>query len=195
MAFEYAIALSGGIATGKSSATTILMLYGFRFIDADKIAHKLLDLRYRDIANIFGDKYIIDDRVNRRELGKLIFGDISKRKELEEFLHPLIYKEIEKEAIKQDKFKKPYIIDIPLFFEKKRYPIKHSIVVYASREQQIDRLISRDGFSRDEAIERIDAQMDIEEKKSKASFVIDNSKNLKNLQDECERVKGLVLEI
>ena len=195
MAFEYAIALSGGIATGKSSATTILMLYGFRFIDADKIAHKLLDLRYRDIANIFGDEYIIDDKVNRKELGKLIFANISKRKELEEFLHPLIYNEIEAQAIIQDKFKMPYIIDIPLFFEKQRYPIKHSVVVYASKEQQIDRLISRDGFNKEEAIERIDAQMNIEEKKSKASFIIDNSKNLKNLQDECERVKQLILEI
>ncbi|SHO80472.1 Dephospho-CoA kinase [hydrothermal vent metagenome] len=195
MAFEYAIALSGGIATGKSSATTILMLYGFRFIDADKIAHKLLDLRYRDIANMFGDEYIIDDKVNRRELGKLIFANQSKREELEEFLHPLIYNEIEAQATIQDKFKKPYIIDIPLFFEKNRYPIKNSIVVYASREQQIDRVISRDGFSKSEAIERIDAQMDIEEKKSKATFIIDNSKNLKHLQDECERVKQLILEI
>ncbi len=165
MAFEYAIALSGGIATGKSSATTILMLFGFRFIDADKIAHKLLDLRYRDISNMFGEEYIIDDKVNRAELGKLIFANLSKRKELEEFLHPLIYNEIEAQAIIQDKFKKPYIIDIPLFFEKQRYPIKHSVVVYASRKQQIDRLISRDGFSKDEALRRIDAQMDIEEKK------------------------------
>jgi dephospho-CoA kinase len=195
MAFEYAIALTGGIATGKSSATAILMLYGFRFIDADKIAHKLLDTHYQDIANIFGDKYIINGRVNRKELGKLIFKDISKREELENFLHPLIYNEIEKEAIKQDKFKKPYIIDIPLFFEKQRYPIKNSIVVYASREQQIDRLILRDGFNRDEAMERIDAQIDIEEKRIKASFIIDNSKNLKNLQNECERIKTLILKI
>ncbi len=194
MAFEYAIALTGGVATGKSSTTTMLMLFGFRFIDADKIAHQLLDDNATKIAEMFGQEYIKDNKVDRKPLGLLIFKDARKKKELEEFLHPLIYAKIEEEAIKQDRFKKPYIIDIPLFFETSRYPILKSIVVYATKKQQLKRLMNRDSFDEIEALRRINSQMSIDEKKDKASYIIDNSKTLKNLQDECERVKELILK-
>lgn len=194
MAFEYAIALTGGVATGKSSATTMLMLFGFRFIDADKIAHQLLDENANKIGEMFGQEYIKDSKVNRKPLGLLIFKNQEKKRELEEFLHPLIYSEIEAQAIKQDSFKKPYIVDIPLFFETSRYPISKSIVVYATPLQQLKRLIKRDNFDETEALRRINSQMSIEEKRDRASYVIDNSKTLKNLQDECERVKELILK-
>ncbi|MBN2825549.1 MAG: dephospho-CoA kinase [Campylobacterales bacterium] len=194
MAFEYAVALTGGIATGKSSATAMLMLYGFKFIDADKIAHAMLDTHAVKIGEMFGEAYLEKGKVNRKKLGGLIFGNPNKKKELENFLHPLIYNEIEAQAIKQDSFKKPYIIDIPLFFETSRYPISHSIVVYATKAQQLERLIKREGYNEDEALQRINAQMDIESKKQKATFVIDNSDDIKHLQSECERVKEEVLK-
>ena len=107
MAFEYAVALTGGIATGKSSATAMLMLYGFKFIDADKIAHAMLDSHASSIATMFGEEYLQKGKVNRKKLGVLIFANSEKKKQLEEFLHPLIYTEIEAQAIKQDKFQKP----------------------------------------------------------------------------------------
>jgi dephospho-CoA kinase len=194
MAFEYAVALTGGIATGKSSATAMLMLYGFKFIDADKIAHAMLETHALDIAAMFGEEYLEKGKVNRKKLGGLIFANQDKKKQLESFLHPLIYAEIEAQAIKQDSFKKPYIIDIPLFFETSRYPINRSIVVYATKAQQLERLMKREGFNEEEATQRINAQMDIEDKKTKATFVIDNSGDIKNLQYECERVKEEVLK-
>jgi len=194
MAFEYAVALTGGIATGKSSATAMLMLYGFKFIDADKVAHAMLDSHTAQIAQLFGQEYIEQGKVNRKKLGGLIFGNPDKKKELENFLHPLIYNEIQTQAIKLDGFKKPYIIDIPLFFETLRYPIALSIAVYATKTQQLERLMKREGYNEYEALQRIEAQMDIETKKQKATFVIDNSKDIKHLQKECERVKEEVLK-
>jgi len=194
MAFEYAIALTGGIATGKSSATAMLMLYGFKFIDADKIAHAMLDTHASSIGAMFGQEYLDNGKVNRKKLGGLIFANSEQKKQLEAFLHPLIFAEIETQAIKQDKFQKPYIIDIPLFFETSRYPITRSIVVYATKAQQLERLMKREGYDENEATQRIEAQMNIEEKKSKANFVIDNSKDIKHLQYECERVKEEVLQ-
>lgn len=194
MAFEYAIALTGGIATGKSSTTAMFMLYGFKFIDADKIAHALLDAHAHRVGEIFGEEYLSEGKVNRKKLGGLIFGNLQKKKELENFLHPLIYKAIEQEATKLDGFKKPYIIDIPLFFETARYPIAQSIVVYATKAQQLERLIKREGFATQEALDRINAQMDIEAKKQKATYIIDNSKDIKHLQSECERVKEEILK-
>ncbi len=63
--FKYAIALTGGIATGKSTVASLFMLHGFLTIDADKIAHKLLDENYLEIANIFGNKYIKNNKIIR----------------------------------------------------------------------------------------------------------------------------------
>jgi len=193
MAFEYAVALTGGIATGKSTTTMLLSLYGFRFIDADKIAHSMLDMHSAKIAQLFGDEFVSDGIVDRAKLGSLIFSDSSKRVELESLLHPLIYDEIQRLSIEQDRYQKPYIIDIPLFFEGGRYPIERSVVIYTPKAKQLERLIARDGYTQDEALKRIESQMDIEQKRQRATFVIDNSGDLKQLQRECDRVKEEIL--
>ena len=193
MAFEYAVALTGGIATGKSTATIILSLFGFRFIDADKISHSIIDTQHHQIAQLFGEDFVDDGKVNRKKLGKLIFSDRTKREALEALLHPLIYNEIERQSIEQDKHCKPYLIDIPLFFEKGNYSIAESVVVYTPKYKQLERLMSREPISRKEALERIESQMPIQEKRDNATYIIDNSGNLKHLQVECERVKEEIL--
>lgn len=192
--FKYAIALTGGIATGKSTVASLFMLHGFLSIDADKIAHKLLDIHYKDIQKLFGDEYIQDKKVLRKKLGKLIFNNIEQKRKLEEFIHPLIKKQIIQEAKVFEKQKKPYLIDIPLFFENKSYDIDKSIVVYTPKDIQIKRLINRDNCTKDEALIRIKNQMDIEDKKNLATYVIDNASDLKHLQNEVERVKNLLIE-
>jgi dephospho-CoA kinase len=153
-----------------------------------------LDANHWAIADMFGNRYVEDGKVIRKKLGNLIFNDTFEKKKLEEFLHPLIKNEIIKEASLFEEKQKPYLIDIPLFFENKNYDIKNSIVVYAPKEIQLQRLIKRDNCDDFEALGKINSQMDIEEKRSLATFIIDNSKDLKNLQNEVERVKkGLIL--
>jgi len=188
MYFKYAIALTGGIGTGKSTASSLFKLNGFKIIDADKIAHSILDNSVIEIEKLFGSQFILNNKVNRKLLGKLIFSNQDSKKELENFIHPKIYKEIEFESGKLDKFKFPYLIDIPLFFEKKTYPISKSLVIYAPKDLQISRVMKRDNFSKIEAKQRIESQMNIEEKKDLADIIIDNSKSLKHLQSEIERV-------
>jgi len=185
--FEHAIALTGGIATGKSTVCNILKLYGFSIIDADKIAHEVLEEQKDKIAEIFGKEYIKNKKVDRKSLAKLIFNDKKAKEKLEKLLHPLIKKRIEKESLKLEKYKVPYIVDIPLFYETKNYPIKKVVVVYAPKEIQLKRLTQREGYSEEEAIKRIESQIDIEEKKRLADYVIDNSKDLKHLQKEIEK--------
>ena len=193
MCFKYAIALTGSIATGKSSVATIFRSFGFDIIDVDKIAHSLLDENYLNISKLFGKEYIEDKKVNRKLLGKIIFSNREAKDKLEKLLHPLIYQEIKSLSIEKDKFKKPYIIDIPLFFETNRYPIKRTIVVYTPKDKQLHRLMIRDNSSKEEAQQRIDNQIDIEEKKLKATYLIDNSQDLKFLQEECDKVKENIL--
>jgi len=186
--FKHAIALTGGIATGKSTVCSILKLHGFLTIDADKIAHILLDRHSTKIALMFGQEFIENGKVLRKKLGKIIFSDEKEKLKLEAFIHPLIKEEIIKEAAIFEKQNKPYFIDIPLFFETMHYPIPKSLVIYTPKMLQIERLMKRDGITKEEAMTKISNQMDIEKKKTLADFVIDNSTNLKNLQKEVERV-------
>jgi len=187
--FTHAIALTGGIATGKSTVASLFMLHGFLTIDADKIAHTLLDLHHRDIEELFGKEYIENKKVVRKKLGNLIFNDEVEKKRLENFIHPLIKEEIIKKARVFELQKKPYLIDIPLFFEKQNYKIDKSLVVYVPKEIQIQRLMKRDNCTLDEAQVKMNNQMDIEKKKSLGTYIIDNSSDLPHLQNEVERIK------
>ncbi len=186
--FKNAIALTGGISTGKSTVCKILKLHGFSIIDADKIAHKLLDENSSKIAQIFGKKYVKDNKVLRKELGKIIFSNEENKLKLEALLHPLIEKEIIKQSKSLEKQNKAYFIDIPLFFEKMPYPIPKSLVVYIPKSLQVKRLMKRDNISKEEALLKISNQWDIEKKKELAHMVIDNSKDLENLKREVERI-------
>ena len=194
MAFEKATVLTGGIATGKSSVANLFLKDGFSVIDADKVAHRMLELHQDKVIELFGSEYLLDQKIDRKKLGALIFSNRDERKRLESLLHPLIYKEIERESRALDRLNLPYLIDIPLFFENEgRYPIKDIIVVYTSPEIQLERLIHRDGSTLEEAQQRIDAQVSIEEKRLKATYLIDNTKALKHLQDEYVKVRKKIL--
>ncbi len=192
MSFKYAIALTGGIATGKSTVASLMALNGMRVIDADTISHKILDASSSWVQETFGEKYVTHSKVDRTSLGSIIFSDNEARKVLEAYLHPKIRVEIEKQSIKQDGFKFPYLIDIPLFFENAGYDIEDSVVVYTPSDVQLQRFIKRNKYSQEESLKRIASQMPIEDKKQKATWVIDNSKNLKHLQQEVENFVDII---
>jgi dephospho-CoA kinase len=195
MAFQFAIALTGGIGTGKSTLSALLQLNGLRIIDADKVAHETLQQSSDEVAELFGSQYLDNGIVNRKKLGGLIFSDKSAKEKLENLLHPKIFQTIEAESEKLDKFEFPYLIDIPLFFETKRYPIEHVIVVYSPKSLQIDRVIKRDSLSKEEALHRIESQISIEKKREFATILVDNSGSLKELQSEAEKVVKKISEL
>jgi len=186
LSFKNAIALTGGIASGKSSVCSLLQMYGFKIIDADKVAHQILDMQVDKISNIFGKEYIKKKKVDRKKLGSLIFANKLERLKLEALLHPLIKEEIQKQASFCESKNVPYIVDIPLFFENKNYDIAEIVMVYCTKEQQLQRLVDRENLSKKEATDRISSQMSIDDKKSLSTFVIDNKKDLKHLQNEVE---------
>ncbi len=187
MAYEHAIVLTGGIATGKSTVSNILKTHGFEVIDADSIAKEILPLYVKEVQNIFGDRVVKEGAIDRKALGAIIFNDKSEREKLNAFLHPLIREEIFKRSQMLEEKKKPYIIDIPLYFESDGYHCKVVVVVYAPIEVQRKRLMIRENFTKEEAQKRIDAQISIEEKKVMADFLINNSFDRKFLDEEIEK--------
>ena len=194
MAFCYAVALTGSIATGKSTAGKFLANLGFEIIDADSISHIILNEQHEAIGKIFGTQLVEEGIVNRKALGNIVFSDESQRKRLEELLHPLIYQRIESLAEGLDKKKKPYLVDIPLFFEGDRYPIKKSLVIYTPIIVQEERLTLRDGSTPEETKNRMALQMSIEEKRKKADYVIDNSGTILQLEHECKRIHEEIMK-
>jgi len=195
MAFKYAIALTGSIATGKSTVASLLALNGMRVIDADTISHEILDSSVEWVRDNFGDEYISNAKVNRSKLGELVFSTPDAKKILESYLHPKIKEEIEIRSEKQDSFEFPYLIDIPLFFENNNYDIKDSVVVYTPSDIQLERFMKRNGYSKDESLKRIATQYPIDKKRDMATWVIDNSKNLTHLQDEVEKFVDTIKRI
>ena len=188
--FPNAYVITGSIASGKSTVVNLLKEQGFSVIDADLIAHEQLEICKREIVEVFGEQ-ILDEtgRIDRKKLGAIVFNEPKKLKNLEQILHPKIKAEIFFKASQFERLGEIYFVDIPLFFEKKqRYAeFKNVAVIYAPKELLLSRLMSRNGLSLNEAKARVGLQMDIEQKKKMAKFVIDNSSDMEHLKLELEK--------
>ena len=189
MKFKYGVVLTGGIATGKSTTADIFRSYGVEIIDADKIGHETLEVYSEEINNLFDEDILIDGEIDRPTLGKIIFSNNKEREKLNEFIHPKIKQEIILRALSLENKERSFLVDIPLFFETNNYnEFDKVIVVYTTPEKQLEQLVSRNGFSKEEALKRINSQMNIDEKKLKGTEVIYNIRNLEYLKSECLRV-------
>jgi len=193
--FPNAYVITGSIASGKSTVSNLLKERGFSVIDADAIAHEQLEICKSEIVEVFGEQILGEaGKINRQKLGTIVFNDPKKLKILEQILHPKIKGEILSRAAKLECLGQVYFVDIPLFFEKQdRYTeFKNVAVIYAPKELLISRLISRNGLNLEAAKARVELQMDIEQKRKKANFAIDNSGDKENLEQELEKFLGQI---
>ena len=176
------LGLTGGIGTGKTVVAHMFADLGAKLIDFDELAREVVmpgKPAWKEIVRAFGEEILFEDRsLDRKKLGGIVFQDASKRVVLEEATHPRIYR-LFASRLKEIGSKDPHAIVlsiIPLLFECRLEPWFHKIIlVFATREMQIQRLMARDGLHSDEAENILQAQMPIQEKKSLAHMVIDNS--------------------
>lgn len=175
------IGLTGGIASGKSTVAGMFADLGAVIIDADKIARDVVDPGQEGLHSIvqhFGEEVLDQEgRLDRKKMGELVFSNEEARKTLNSLLHPLIRSRMEQEKQKALLLHPPLIIlDIPLLYESNwQKRLEKVIVVYVPESLQVQRLMSRNCLTLEEATQRIKAQMPIEEKKQRADFLIDNS--------------------
>lgn len=191
MEFNNAIAITGGIASGKSTVCNLLKLYGYSVIDTDSIAHKALEASREEVIEAFGDEILASPlKINRKKLGEIVFKNKAKLALLESILHPQIRKEVNLQAQRLESQKILYFIDIPLFFELKArgdgYEIPRVLLVYTPRETQLQRMQKRDALSVESATLRLSNQMDIELKRQRSTFIIENTSDIKSLQKQVE---------
>lgn len=195
------IGLTGGIAAGKSTVSRMLTERGAALVDLDQIAREVVNPGQeplRLIAERFGPAVLNEDgTLNRARLGEIVFSDEAERKALEAIVHPAIREQMlaRMEAFQRERPERLIVVDVPLLYESGLQSYFEQImVVYVPRSVQLERLMKRNGLAEAEANRRIDAQMDIEEKRRMADIVIDNSESLEETERQVERFwrdKGL----
>ena len=175
------VGLTGCIACGKSTVARMLAAKGAVLIDFDELAHAVIEPEgpvWREIVRHFGEGILLTDgRIDRRKLGALVFADAVKREILNALVHPAVFKVWRKrlKEIGSEADDAIVISDIPLLIEAGlQSRVDLILLVYLSPEEQIRRLMARDGFDREEALRRIASQMPIDQKVSQADLVIDN---------------------
>lgn len=177
------IGLTGSIATGKSQVSNYLRDKGIKVVDADLIARDLVDIPIvkDEIKKAFGENIYVNENLDRKKLAEIVFNNDKKRNILNDIMHPHIYKIILDEIRNS---KEIVFVDIPLLFENEKVNEKFGLsfdeiwFVYVDREKQIERLMKRDGISRDYAEKKINSQISVEEKRKKSDVIIDNSGTL-----------------
>ena len=193
------LGLTGGIATGKSSVSRIFKEEGIPVVDADEIARKIVQPFSKiwcKLVHEFGTDIInpLNNEVDRKKLGNIVFSDEKARKKLNSIMHPAIVSEIIKQALKHYLCGEAMVIlDIPLLFETgfSNY-VSKTAVVYCDEDMQRTRLMKRDLIDASLATLRMNSQMSLEEKCKKADFIIDNSGNLSETE---ERVKVFIHQL
>ncbi|MGM0413720.1 MAG: dephospho-CoA kinase [Bacillota bacterium] len=180
-----ALGLTGGIATGKTTAANILKDFGAEIVDADKIAHKIMEPdgpAYSDVVQFFGNNILNDDgSINRNKLGEIVFSNSELRQKLEKITHPIIIKEIEKRLENDNNI----VLVAPLLFEVGLERLVDVVwVIYCSRLTQIKRLKNRDNLDDNAANIRIDAQMPLQEKIENADLAIENEGSIEDLKSK-----------
>ncbi|MCM3122680.1 dephospho-CoA kinase [Mesobacillus sp. AQ2] len=188
------IGLTGSIASGKSTVSAMFTELGITVIDADieaRLAVEPGEKAYNDIVSHFGTEVLEEDgTINRPALGSIIFNNEEKRLLLNSIVHPAVR---ERMAMKRQQAEaaneKAVVLDIPLLFESKLTGlVEKIIVVYVDEKTQLERLMSRNGFSEDEALSRIKSQMPLKDKVDLADEVIDNTGTIEQSRQQLKKI-------
>ncbi|TFD92483.1 dephospho-CoA kinase [Jeotgalibacillus sp. R-1-5s-1] len=178
------IGLTGSIATGKSTVANELMKRGFTVIDADQSAKKVVEPGQEaslKIREVFGNDFFLENgELDRVKMGNEIFSNPDQRQKLNEIVHPAVRQDMlrqKDEALASGKT--TIFLDIPLLFESElQWMVEKILVVYAEAAVQKKRLMDRNGYSEQEALDRIQSQIPAEKKKQLADAFLDNSGSL-----------------
>ncbi len=198
---SFIVGLTGGIGTGKTRVADLLRDLGAAVECADRITREQQAPGSPGLAAIveaFGEEYLTPQgELDRARLGKLVFDDRDARVRLNRIMHPLVTGEYMRRTQEHLHRGTPVVVlDIALLLEGRRVgrgagavlPFDVIVLVYAREDQQLERVMARDGLSREDALARIRAQLPIEEKRQLADVVIDNTSSW---EDTEKRVREL----
>ena len=184
------IGITGGIATGKSTVSNYLArTYQVPILDADHYAREAVNENspiLQAIKQRYGNSILqADGSLNRSRLGEIIFNQTSEKEWLEQQIHPYVRQRMENQLSQLTA--EVVVLVIPLLFEAKMTDLVTEIwVVYCSPQQQLARVMKRDGLSEEKARSRINSQMSLPEKIARADHTIDNSGGITECQQQID---------
>jgi dephospho-CoA kinase len=195
------VGLTGSIAVGKSFVLSVLRELGCATFDADKIAHSVMEQgrpAYEDIVREFGRGVLSEDgSIDRAKLGAIVFADEARRKRLNQIVHPRVIEDQDR-LLRDVEKENPLgiaVIDAALIIESGGYKrFDKLIVAFCDREIQIERLMRRNGITREDAERRIAAQMSSDEKRRYADYEIDTSGTFDQTRHQVTDVFNKLLE-
>ena len=188
------IALTGGIACGKSTVAGMLKEWGAFIVDADEISRSLTAPGGKALGGLretFGEEiFAPDGTLDRAKLAAVVFSDERRRETLNRLLHPMIRSEMERQtALGKESGAEVVVLDVPLLFEARMQDMADTVACVSAPEWvQIARMKTRNGYTEEQALSRIRSQMPVEEKCRLSDTVIDTNKSLDELRQD---VRGL----
>ncbi|HEY8853946.1 MAG TPA: dephospho-CoA kinase [Candidatus Dormibacteraeota bacterium] len=187
------VGLTGGVGSGKSTVAAMLRELGAEVVDADEASHAAYEPGTPGFAAVvrdFGEGYVRKGRIDRKALGELVFKDPDARRRLNAIVHPLVRDWMaQRTAEALERGADVVVQDVPLLFENKLEELFPTVVlVWVPQEVQVERLVGGRGFTPERAREVIAAQIPIDEKRSRATHVIDNSGTKESTRVQVERV-------
>ena len=190
----YIIAVTGGIACGKTVVSREIQKFGAEIISADAIAHELSEPGqpiYDAYVRHFGSSILDEqERLDRRMIAGIVFNDLEERKWIDQTTHPLLLNRVRDKLVEVQSRGVPIaVLDIPLLFEAGWQHLADEVwVVWLSKARQFRRLMYRNRLSPFEAAARINSQMDVNRKRALADFVINNSRPRPELKAYIQRL-------
>ncbi|MFC4355938.1 dephospho-CoA kinase [Chryseomicrobium palamuruense] len=188
------VGLTGSIATGKSTVANRLKELGLPIVDADVVARLVVEPGSKTLTaihKVFGDEALLSDgSMNREGIGRQIFGDKEKRDKLNAIIHPAIRQEMLRQRDEHVAAGESIVVmDIPLLFESQlQHFVDRILVVGTSEETQIKRLMKRNDFSHEDALQRIQSQIPVREKMDQADDVLLNEGSVQELYEKVDEL-------
>lgn len=185
------IGLTGGIGSGKSTVSQILVELGAFVIDADKVGHEIYlpgKEAWQQVTAAFGRDILAPDQtIDRKKLGALVFGSDEARKKLNEIVHPLMFQDIDRriKAKRATGFTKPIVIEAAILIEANWLPLADEVwLIVTNKTVVIDRVATQRGMAAKDTEARIASQLSDSERRKHAQVVIENDGSLEELQQK-----------
>ncbi|MCB1107631.1 MAG: dephospho-CoA kinase [Chlamydiia bacterium] len=181
------IAITGGIASGKTTVCRILEEHGACALNSDKIIHNLLKSDpacIKQVVKLLGSDVLTDGKIDRKKVADIVFSNREKLKALEAFLHPLLLGQIDKEykkAVKEGKGKY-FVVELPLVQEIGKEDCFDCIIAVVSNENEALKRFTQEGFTEESFRSRSSRQWDTVKKAKFADFVIENYGTVQDLE-------------
>jgi dephospho-CoA kinase len=195
-------ALTGGIASGKSTVSRMFQELGAYIIDADHVARQVVEPEqqaWQAIVTHFGQEILLDDgHIDRKKLGAIVFNQPEERRILERIIHPRVIEEInhQEQRIRKTDPERVVLVDVPLLIEASMHTDYATVIVVSvSEEIQLKRLMDRDHISENVARQRIAAQIPLSEKITYATHIINTDDTIERTQQQVQAIYQQMLNV